>query len=130
MSEDQIQVSETVEVVKVVELPVGGRGELGVATSSLTIKQKWHEAYFDLVDVGDKRNPRKQQWVRKHHAISLKKFARQLISQGDILAKNWWEAKGGALNAKRSDANEVLARTCAAATKLEKRKKSVGGGKK
>lgn len=108
----------------------GPSGEKGEPTASLTIKQRYHQAHFDRVDAEDKRNPNKKRWVKHTKAPSLKEFARQLVSQGDTVAKDWFEQKAGALNEKRTDANEALARTCAAATKLEKRKKSVAGGKK
>jgi hypothetical protein len=111
------------------EYKPGNRGELGVATASKTIKRQYHLAHFDLVDAEDKRNPNKKRWVKHPKAPSLKKFAHELASQGDIVAKNWFEQKGGALNAKRSDANEALTVTIAAATRLSHRKSSAGGKK-
>ncbi len=118
-------VSETVvEILSSVneEIPPGPRGELGVATAALTLKQQWHEANHVLMDVGDHANPRKQEWVRKAGSPSLKMFARQLLASGNQLAKDWFAHKAGSMNAKRSDVNLASASAAATASRAARRK--------
>lgn len=99
----------------VVELPTsepvkGERGVIGKATAGQTIKQRWQS-----------------------HALtrlSLKAYARGLAKDGDQVAKDWLAHKKGSLNQKRTDANIAMARTCAVATKTQKRKKKGEGGAK
>jgi hypothetical protein len=116
---------------KKTEIVRGDRGEVGTPTASLTIKQQYHATYFTREDANNKQNPNKKKWVRNHGAPSLKRFARSLLAKGDQTAKDWFDCKHGALNAKRSDANEKAAREAATATRLERRKNSAksSGGK-
>lgn len=114
------------EAPKTEERPPGDRGELGVATAGLTIKQRWHEAHFTLKDVGDKHNPRKRVWVRNHGAPSLKKYARELAKSGDANAKDWFANKSGAKNEERSEKNRSRVALEAQASKAARRKKSQG----
>jgi hypothetical protein len=104
----------------------GARGEIGVATASLTIKQRYHEAFFKRVDAGNKNNPTKKVWVKSEGAPSLKQFARKLLASGDANIKEWFANKNGAKDQHRSDANIKAAREAAAATKVERRKRSAG----
>lgn len=108
------------------EVPRGNRGELGVATPALTIKQMWHEEHHVLQDVGDKHNPRKQAWVKRSGAPSLKKYARQLAASGNDVAKAWFANKGGETNAKRADKNVTRISLEKQASKAARRKKSQG----
>lgn len=108
----------------------GDRGVVGEATAALTIKQRYHEAHFKRVDAEDKHNPTKKVWFKVEGAPSLKQFARKLLANGDPVAKDWFARKRGSMNAQRSDANIKAAREAAAATKLERRKKSAGNAKK
>ncbi len=112
------------------EIPRGNRGELGVATAGDTIKQMWHEEHHVLQDVGDKHNPRKQLWVKRAGAPSLKKYAKALAASGNDVAKKWYANKAGSMNAKRSDANLARAATEASASKAARRKKSQGKANK
>jgi hypothetical protein len=48
----------------------------------------------------------KARWRKEGRGMSLKKFARKLVSEGDQLAKDWLEVKSGALNDSRSDKNK------------------------
>jgi hypothetical protein len=112
------------------EVPRGNRGELGVATAGDTIKQMWHDTHHVLQDVGDKHNPRKQLWVKRAGAPSLKKYAKALAASGNDIAKKWFSNKGGDSNAKRSDANLARAATEASASKAARRKKSQGKANK
>jgi hypothetical protein len=84
----------------------GERGEVGVATAACTIKR------LHFVEQGGKG--------------SLKQFARKLSrdkeNPNSAVAKEWLANKKGAKNQKRTDANIALARTCANATHLERRK--------
>lgn len=111
-------------------IPPGERGELGVATAGDTIKQMWHAEHHVLQDVGDKHNPRKQLWVKRAGAPSLKKYAKALLASGNDVAKKWFASKAGANNAKRSDANRARAATEASASKAARRKKSHGKANK
>src|SRR5277367_6392855 len=96
----------------------GVKGEVGTSTPSLTIKQRYHQAHFDRIDAENKQNPNKKRWNKHIGAPSLKDFARKLVSQGDTVAKDWWEAKNGALNEKRSDNNMKIAAEARTATRL------------
>lgn len=129
------KVRETVTVVneetnEPQEVVRGDRGEVGEATSSLTIKQMWHEATHVLEEVGNAHNPRKQDWVRKAGTPSLKRYARQLLATGDVLAKDWFAHKRGSMNAKRSDANSTRVTLERAATRASRRKKADGNKNK
>jgi len=107
----------------------GERGELGVATASLTIKDRWHSEHFKLVDTSDKAHPHRRTFVKNAGAPSLKAFARALLKSGDENAKEWFANKRGDNRQERSEANVKLASLCASASKLA-RKKSKGGSSK
>lgn len=124
--QDAQQAAPAPEAPKQEANPPGDRGELGVATAALTIKQRWHEAHFTLKDVGDKHNPRKRVWVRNHGAPSLKRYARDLAKSGDANAKDWFANKSGAKNAERSEKNRSRISLEAQASKAARRKKSQG----
>lgn len=106
------------------EIQRGPSGEVGKPTASLTIKQMWHEKHFRLEEPADGKNPRRQVWVARGGAPSLKQFARQLVSAGDATAQDWFAHKAGVLNEKRSDKNSIAASAAATATRAEKHKKS------
>lgn len=108
----------------------GERGELGVATASLTIKQRWHEEHFTLVDTSDKQHPHRRTYRANPGAPSLKKFARALAKDGDKVAKEWLGNKLGAKDQPRSEANVKLAALTGSASKLARKSKKGGGGKK
>ena len=105
----------------------GQRGEVGESSTALHIRQMWHDAHFKRVSiktmVKEPFNENKQVFVAHPGAPSLKRFARDLAAKGDAAAKEWLSNKAGAKNQKRTDANIALARTCAGATHLERRKK-------
>lgn len=124
--QDAQQAAPAPEAPKTEANPPGNRGELGVATAALTLKQRWHEAHFTLKDVGDKHNPRKRVWVRNHGAPSLKKYARDLAKSGDANAKDWFAHKKGSLNEGRADKNIVRISAEKTASKAARRKKSQG----
>lgn len=106
------------------EVVKGARGELGVATAALTIKQGWHSAHFKQVSIKDAKGEHvKFDLVQNPGAPSLRQYARSLVSSGDQTAKDWFSHKAGSLNAKRSDANIKAAHEAGAATKMQKRKK-------
>lgn len=77
------------------------RGELGVATASLTMKNRWLES-------GQK--------------VSLKRFARELAMSGDKVAKEWFGNKHGKRNQKRSDKNMARVSLEKQASKAARRK--------
>jgi hypothetical protein len=104
----------------------GSRGELGVATAGLAIRNLWHSEHFSRVDANDKGNFRKRHFVRNHGAPSLKKFARELAKSGNQVAKDWFANKGGAQNAKRNDKNQGRINLEKQASKAARRKKSQG----
>lgn len=113
------------------ELVRGRRGELGVATASLTIKQSWHQTHFKKVGIkNDKGEHVRFDLVQNPGAPSLKQFARSLMNDGSPTAKDWFSHKSGSLNAKRNDANVKAAHEAGAATKMQKRKKKGDGASK
>src|SRR5579885_1070183 len=116
MSEEKQSKKQEKEEKKDERVP-GPRGELGEATPALTVHQKWHAAHFKRVDAGDKWNPTKKVWVPNPNAPSLKRFARDLLKQGDPAAKEWLANKRGAKDQKRSDANIKAAKEAAMASK-------------
>jgi len=103
MSENNVE-KLVLEANKKPEKNKGERGEIGEATSSLTIKKMW-----------------KANLVGK---LSLKRYARQLLASGDATAKDWFACKNGAMNDKRSDANKTRASLERQASKAARRKKS------
>lgn len=127
-SEENVQ--EQTEQPKKKEETRGDRGELGVATAGLTIRQRWHEAHFTRVNAGLKQNPNKRIFVRNPGAPSLKAFARALAKESDPVAQAWLANKLGAKNQKRSDSNIKAAMEARTATKAAKRKKKGDGGGK
>lgn len=108
------------------EVPRGNRGELGVATAGKTIKQMWHEEHHVLQDVGDKHNPRKQLWVKRSGAPSLRKYAKGLAASGNDVAKAWFANKGGEKNDQRTEKNAGRISLEKQASKAARRKKSQG----
>ena len=111
------------------EVARGERGVVGEASPATKIKQMWHEQCHVLMDVGNKHNPRKQMFVRKQGADSLKKFARKLLAQNDPVAKDWFDVKAGALNSERTDANKSRIALEASASMSARKKKSSKSGK-
>lgn len=125
MSEDNT----TVAVVETdTQKTRGPKGEVGASTPALTLKQRWHAEHFRLEDTSDNAHRNRQSYVAKMGALSLKKYARQLAKSGDKNAEAWLDNKAGVNNQERSAANAQMAKTCAGATKMA-RKKSKGGGK-
>lgn len=80
----------------------GSRGELGVPSAGLTIRQLWHAA---------------------NSGLSLKRFARQLVKEGNQTAKEWFANKKGAKNEKRSEKNQQRVNAEKSASKLARRGK-------
>ena len=112
------------------DFPRGPSGIVGTATAGKTIKQRWHEATHVLMDVGNRHNPRKQAWVKKAGAPSLKRFARQAAQAGDQAAKDWFDHKVGSMNASRSDSNRMRANLERQASKASRRKSTASKAKK
>lgn len=127
MSEDNTTVVavETTENAKT----RGPNGELGQATPALTLKQRWHTEHFKLVDTSNNAHRNRQSYVAKPDALSLKQFARKLAKSGDKNAETWLDNKAGVNNQERSAANAQMAKTCAGATKMGRKKSKSGGGK-
>jgi len=98
-SNDQaVQTEEQVVQVK------GERGIVGTATPSQTIKAMWHKEHFSLKD--NKKNGKRQEFVKGKGAPSLKRYARQLAASNQVVA-NWFANKAGAFNAERSEKNNA-----------------------
>lgn len=106
------------------EVPRGDRGMVGEATPSRRVKQLWHDHCHVLMNIGNKQNPRKQKYVRKQGADSLKVFARKLLAQGDKTMKDWMDCKNGALNESRSEKNVQRIAVEKTATRAAHRKNS------
>lgn len=121
--------SEDNTTVAVTEKVRGPRGEVGATTPALTLKARWHAEHFNLVDTSDNVHRNRQSYVVKPGAPSLKAYARQLAKSGDKNAETWLDNKAGVNNQERSDANAQMAKTCASATKLGRKKSKGGGGK-
>lgn len=96
----------------------------GIATASLTIKQRWHEEHFKSVDTKDHAHPKRRTYMAKPGAPSLKKFAQALLQSGDENAQKWFANKSGKNAMKRSEANAKLAALCASETKRSRRSKT------
>jgi hypothetical protein len=117
--------TEELNEVATPEITRGPSGIVGQPTPSLTIKQRWHEEHFNVEDVNDRKNPRKQAWVPKHSNIpSLKRYARQLATSGNETAQAWFANKGGKLNAKRNDKNQARVASERTASKASRKKGS------
>lgn len=104
MSIEDPQIQTETPAAKPTEVPAparGSRGELGIATAGLTIRQQWWEA---------------------GKPGSLKDFARQQVKQGSTVAKEWFANKRGAKNQQRSDKSLQRIAAEKAATKASKRK--------
>lgn len=105
----------------------GDRGEVGMATAGLKIRQLWHSAHFTRKDIGDKHNPRKSIYVpNPGGAPSLKRFARELLKAGDAVAKEWFANKRGAKNQKRTEKNQARVNLEKQSSKAARRKSSQG----
>src|ERR1700677_4418981 len=103
-----IDIKETTEEV-VQQSSKGVRGEVGVASASQTLKKMWQNE-------GTK--------------LSLKSFARQLLTtknenraEHKQVAQDWFDNKAGAKNAARSDLNIKTQKEASMATKLSKKAK-------
>jgi hypothetical protein len=107
----------------------GERGEVGVTTPALTLKARWHAEHFKLVDTSNNAHRNRQSYVAKPGAPSLKAYARQLVKNDDEVADAWLGNKSGENSQKRSEKNAQLAKTCAGATKMGRKKSKGGGGK-
>lgn len=107
----------------------GPRGELGVTTPASTLKAHWHAEHFKLVNRKDGSHLNRQSYIAKPDAPSLKTFARQLAKSGDKNAEAWLDNKSGMNNKERSATNVQMAKACAGATKLGRKKSKGGGGK-
>jgi hypothetical protein len=63
----------------------------------------------------------KRRWHKEGRQGSLKAFARKLVSEGDQVAKDWFDCKKGALNAERSDKNRSRMDQERSATKMSRK---------
>jgi hypothetical protein len=100
----------------------GPRGEVGTATTQLTIKQRWHQAHFTREDTSNDAHPHRKTWKPSKGAPSLKVFATKLAAEGEQVAKDWLAHKHGSLNQKRSETNVARVALERAATKAAKHK--------
>lgn len=122
MSEETVTTEQVQEQKK--EVTRGPRGEVGKASTSLVMKQRWHEAYFTREDNSDNAHPHRKTWKRGSKEIpSLKEFARKLAKDGDQVAKDWLDHKLGSLDLKRNEKNVARVALESSATKMAKRKK-------
>lgn len=48
----------------------------------------------------------KNRWRKEGRGFSLKQFARKLLAEGDLLAKDWFDRKKGLNDQVRSAANQ------------------------
>lgn len=108
------------------EVQRGDKGELGVATPADAIKLMWHNEHHIVQATGNKNNPRKEVWVKRHGAPSLKRYARTLLAAGNEVAKSWFANKDGATNTGRSDKNIARIALERTASKSARKKASQG----
>lgn len=86
-------------------------------TAGKLMKRRWHTAHFKLVNKELEPLP---------DALSLKAFARQLLKDGDPLAKDWFDCKKGVLNQERSSTNKIRVTAEKLATKTARKKSKTG----
>jgi hypothetical protein len=108
----------TLPQIEVAQPVLHERGEIGIATPSLIIKQLWHKEWFTISN--------KKDLLRKKGCPSLKQFARQLVKLDKSEAKEWLANKNGKLNQERSDKNKGRISSERQATRSS-RKKNVSG---
>lgn len=104
---------------------------IGQPSVSDQMKLKWHLEYFDNSEfqiLADGRH--RHYWKPKKAGYpSLKQFAKDLVSQGDQLARDWMDHKAGSLNQKRTDAKKKRVLEEKMASKAARRKPKSGGSK-
>lgn len=101
MPKGKENMSEENLVVVKQERTKGNRGDVGIATAGLTIKQMWR---------GSKTR------------LRLRAFARDLVKQKNQVAIDWFAHKSGSLNQNRSDKNVARVLIERQATKAAHRK--------
>lgn len=101
----------------------GQRGEVGVATPALQIKQLWYATNFTM-------QGQKESRVRKRGSLSLKRFAHSLLTDSNkeqaALAKTWLTSKHGKNNQQRSEKNAGRIALERQATKSSRKKQKQG----
>ena len=125
MSNDNVDTVVQDNVVKSEDQKRGKRGDVGKPTAALTLKQRWHDECFTLEKLG-----KREVYVAKPKAPSLRTFARQLAKTGDQVAKDWFDHKKGSLNQERSMTTQKRITEEKNATKMARRKSKKQGGKK
>jgi len=120
-----MDIDNVTSVVVTTEKSVGVRGNVGKPTAALTLKQRWHDECFTLEKLG-----KREVYVAKPKAPSLRTFARQLAKTGDQVAKDWFDHKKGSLNQERSMTTQKRITEEKNATKMARRKSKKQGGKK
>ena len=68
----------------------------------------------------------KKMWKKSGKKVSLREFAKQLVSANDPVGQAWFDNKAGACNQSRSDANVARANLERQATKLNRKKTKAG----
>jgi hypothetical protein len=84
----------------------GVRGEVGAGTPARLLKKLWH---------AEKLKP-------GNHRLSLKRFARKLMTAKDTTAQRWFENKVGLHADQRSDSNRITASAASTASRAARRK--------
>lgn len=90
------------------------------------IKKMWREACFKRVDAPSATNAKKRSWEPTDAWMPLRRFAGNLVAEGNGIAKEWFAHKFGSLNADQTDANKRSASEASAATRLARRKSKSG----
>lgn len=94
------------------------------------IKNRWHAECFVRVGVSmptpENKDRKKYHFEPTDAWVSLRRYAKNLASQGDTMATDWFAHKDGSLNQECSDTNLIRIRAEKQATKLSRRKSKTG----
>ena len=94
----------------------GGSVDTGSSSTEKTRKSN------GIVGVASTSLQLKQRWALEGKGMSLKAFARKLLKAGDELVSDWFAHKEGVLNQDRTAANRQKADEANRASKAAKRK--------
>jgi hypothetical protein len=97
------QIQDTTQMQQEVQKQTQGRGEVGTGTVGRNLKRAWK-----LTE-------------KAFHKASLKRFARDLVKNGDENAKKWLDSKKGEFNQARSEKNATEAKLAGQASKNKKK---------
>lgn len=71
----------------------------------------------------------KKAWKKDGEGLSLRQFAKKLLSSGEGWVQKWYDNKDGACNMERAEKNVMRANQERQASKLARKKSKGSGGK-